>query len=72
MSETGIYEGHSVTEGHRVEGRDKVTGTARYAFEHPVADAVYAFPIQAPIANGQIGALDAAEALAMPGVIAVL
>ena len=72
MSETGIYEGHSVAEGHRVEGRDKVTGAARYAFEHPVADAVYAFPLQAPIANGQIGALDAAEALAMPGVIAVL
>jgi xanthine dehydrogenase YagR molybdenum-binding subunit len=61
-----------MVEGHRVEGRDKVTGTARYAFEHPVADAVYAYPLQAPIANGQIGALDAAEALAMPGVIAVL
>ena len=25
-----------------VEGRDKVTGTARYAFEYPVRDAVYA------------------------------
>jgi len=58
--------------GHRAEGRDKVTGAARYAFEHPVADAVYAYPLQATIASGQIGALDAAEALAMPGVIAVL
>jgi xanthine dehydrogenase YagR molybdenum-binding subunit len=62
----------SVNEGHRVEGRDKVTGAARYAFEYPVPDAVYAYPLQAPIACGQIGALDAAEALAMPGVIAVL
>jgi xanthine dehydrogenase YagR molybdenum-binding subunit len=62
----------SVNDGHRVEGRDKVTGAARYAFEYPVPDAVYAYPLQAPIACGQIGALDAAEALAMPGVIAVL
>jgi xanthine dehydrogenase YagR molybdenum-binding subunit len=59
-------------EGNRVEGRDKVTGAARYAFEYPVPDAVYAYPLQAPIACGQVGAFDAAEALAMPGVIAVL
>jgi xanthine dehydrogenase YagR molybdenum-binding subunit len=72
MSETVIIGGHGPIEGHRVEGRDKVTGAARYAFEHPVADAVYAYPLQAPIASGRIGALDAAEALAMPGVIAVL
>ena len=78
MSEKVIIEGpgsageHRVAEEHRVEGRDKVTGTARYAFEHPVADAVYAYPLQSPIANGQIGSFDAATALAMPGVIAVL
>jgi xanthine dehydrogenase YagR molybdenum-binding subunit len=59
-------------EGHRAEGRDKVTGAARYAYEHPVADAVYAYPLQAPIASGRIGAVDTAEALAMPGVITVL
>lgn len=59
-------------EGHRAEGRDKVTGAARYAFEHPVPDAVYAYPLQAPIASGRIGAVDTAEALAMPGVITVL
>ncbi|HEX9042129.1 MAG TPA: xanthine dehydrogenase family protein molybdopterin-binding subunit [Trebonia sp.] len=58
--------------GHRVEGTDKVTGAARYAYEHPVAGAVYAFPVTAPVASGTIGALDAAAALAMPGVIAVL
>lgn len=58
--------------GHRAEGVEKVTGAARYAYEHPVPDAAYAYPVQAPIASGIIGALDAAEALAMPGVIAVL
>ncbi len=78
MSEKAIIEGPGAAgerrgaEEHRVEGRDKVTGTARYAFEHPVADAVYAYPLQSPIANGQIGSFDAAAALAMPGVIAVL
>ena len=58
--------------GHRVEGTDKVTGATRYAYEHPVAGAVYAFPVTAPVASGTIGALDAAAALAMPGVITVL
>jgi xanthine dehydrogenase YagR molybdenum-binding subunit len=62
----------SIANGHRAEGVEKVTGAARYAYEHPVPDAVYAYPVQAPIASGIIGALDAAEALAMPGVIAVL
>ena len=58
--------------GHRVEGTDKVTGAARYAYEHDVPGAVYGFPVTAPLASGTIGALDAAPALAMPGVIAVL
>jgi xanthine dehydrogenase YagR molybdenum-binding subunit len=58
--------------GHRTEGTAKVTGAARYAYEHPVPDAAYAYPIQAPVASGRIGALDATEALAIPGVIAVL
>jgi xanthine dehydrogenase YagR molybdenum-binding subunit len=58
--------------GHRVEGAAKVTGAARYAYEHPVPGVVYASPVTAPVASGGIGALDAAEALAMQGVIAVL
>ena len=69
MTSTGIG---TIANGHRVEGAEKVTGAARYAFEHPVPDAAYAYPVQAPIASGMIGAVDAAGALAMPGVIAVL
>lgn len=69
MTDTAIG---ATPQGHRVEGAEKVTGAARYAYEHPVPDAAYAYPVQAPIASGRIGALDAAEALAMPGVIAVL
>jgi xanthine dehydrogenase YagR molybdenum-binding subunit len=71
MSDT-VISGTGTGEGHRTEGRDKVTGAARYAYEHPVPDPVYAYPLQAPIASGQIGAVDTAEALAMPGVITVL
>jgi len=56
----------------RVDGPDKVTGRARYAFEHPVDAAVYAWPVQSTIAKGEIRDTDAGAALALPGVLAVL
>ena len=56
----------------RVEAPEKVTGTARYAFEYQVPDAVYGYPVQATIASGRLRAFDATDALAMPGVLAVL
>jgi xanthine dehydrogenase YagR molybdenum-binding subunit len=56
----------------RVDGPDKVTGRARYAFEHPVEGAVYAWPVQSTIAKGEIRDVDAGAALALPGVLAVL
>ncbi|MCC4314154.1 xanthine dehydrogenase family protein molybdopterin-binding subunit [Streptomyces malaysiensis] len=56
----------------RVEGREKVTGTALYAYEYPVPDALYAWAIQSTIPRGRVRALDTAAALALPGVVAVL
>jgi xanthine dehydrogenase YagR molybdenum-binding subunit len=56
----------------RIEGREKVTGRARYAFEHEVEGVVYASPIQATIAAGRIVAVDASAALERPGVLAVI
>ncbi|MGJ6962723.1 xanthine dehydrogenase family protein molybdopterin-binding subunit [Streptosporangium sp. G11] len=56
----------------RIEGRDKVTGAARYAYEHPVPDAAYVSPVQSTIVRGRVRAVDGSAALAMPGVIAVL
>jgi xanthine dehydrogenase YagR molybdenum-binding subunit len=56
----------------RVDGPDKVTGRARYAFEHPVDGAVYAWAVPAAIAKGSVRAVDASAALALPGVLAVL
>ncbi|MFG1679456.1 xanthine dehydrogenase family protein molybdopterin-binding subunit [Nonomuraea sp. NPDC049269] len=57
---------------NRIEGHDKVTGRATYAAEYPVEGVTYAYPVQAEIARGRITSIDAAEALAMPGVLSVL
>ncbi len=57
---------------NRIEGRDKVTGRARYAYEYPADAVAYAYPVQSRVARGQIASLDAINVLAMPGVLAVL
>ncbi|TDP37984.1 xanthine dehydrogenase family protein molybdopterin-binding subunit [Nocardia ignorata] len=56
----------------RVDGPAKLRGLAPYAMEHPLRDALHAFPIQATIARGRIGAIDTREAETMDGVVAVL
>jgi xanthine dehydrogenase YagR molybdenum-binding subunit len=56
----------------RVEGRDKVTGAARYAGEVPFADLAYGWLVLSTVARGRIRALDTDPVLAMPGVLAVL
>ncbi|MEU6791428.1 xanthine dehydrogenase family protein molybdopterin-binding subunit [Nonomuraea wenchangensis] len=57
---------------NRVEGRVKVTGLATYAAEYPVEGVAYAYPVQSLIAKGRVARVDAAAALDMPGVLAVL
>jgi xanthine dehydrogenase YagR molybdenum-binding subunit len=56
----------------RVEGREKVTGAALYAAEYPVERMAHGFAVQATIARGEIRSIDAAPALARPGVLAVV
>ncbi|MGY3062210.1 xanthine dehydrogenase YagR molybdenum-binding subunit [Streptomyces sp. TE3672] len=56
----------------RREGRDKVTGTARYAAEHTPPGCLYGRPVPATIARGRVDAVHADEVLALPGVHAVL
>ncbi|GAA5187914.1 xanthine dehydrogenase family protein molybdopterin-binding subunit [Rugosimonospora acidiphila] len=56
----------------RVEGREKVTGTARYAFEFPVPEAVYAWPVPSPFVKGRLTLIDPEAALATNGVLTVL
>src|SRR5690606_30618138 len=56
----------------RVDGRQKVTGTAPYAYEHPVPEPAYLVPCVSTIARGRVERIDTAEADALPGVLAVL
>ncbi|MDQ0596487.1 xanthine dehydrogenase YagR molybdenum-binding subunit [Streptomyces canus] len=56
----------------RREGRDKVTGMARYAAEHTVSGRVHAWPVAAAVASGAVRAIDTGEALRLPGVLTVL
>ncbi|MFF3637955.1 xanthine dehydrogenase family protein molybdopterin-binding subunit [Streptomyces sp. NPDC002250] len=56
----------------RREGREKVTGNARYAAEYPVPGRAYAWPVPAAVARGRVTGVDTAAALALPGVLAVL
>ncbi|MFG3497101.1 xanthine dehydrogenase family protein molybdopterin-binding subunit [Streptomyces sp. NPDC047928] len=56
----------------RIEGRDKVTGAARYAAEHRPPGCAYAWPVPAGVTCGRITAVDTRAALALPGVVTVL
>ncbi|MEV0406123.1 xanthine dehydrogenase family protein molybdopterin-binding subunit [Actinoallomurus sp. NPDC050550] len=57
---------------NRVEGLDKVTGRATYAYEHSVPGVAYAHAVPSTIARGRIRSIDSAAVLAIPGVLAVL
>ena len=56
----------------RVDGRAKVTGTARYAAEHPAPDLVYGVVVNSTIAKGRITGFELEAAIAVPGVLDVL
>ena len=58
----------------RIDGPRKTTGTAPYAYErHDVAaDQAYGFILGAAIAKGQVDHIEAAQARAAPGVLAVV
>src|SRR5712675_1427322 len=55
----------------RVDGRAKVTGQAKYAGEHQAPNLAYGVVVSTGIAKGKIARIDAAKALALPGVLAV-
>ena len=60
------------TAATRREAPDKVTGRARYAFEHSLDEVAYAWPVTSTVAKGSVRAIDVADALARPGVLTVL
>src|SRR6266852_2192043 len=57
---------------NRIDGVQKVTGAATYAYEYPVEGVTYVFPVQSTIARGRVVSIEASAARALPGVIAVL
>src|SRR5258708_29924800 len=57
---------------NRIDGVQKATGAAKYAYEYPVEGVTYVFPVQSTIAKGRVVSIDASAAQALPGVIAVL
>lgn len=56
----------------RVDGRDKVTGAARYAGEFSAPDLAYASIVMATIARGKVKRIDTSEAEKIDGVLTVL
>jgi xanthine dehydrogenase YagR molybdenum-binding subunit len=56
----------------RVDGRAKVTGTARYAGDFNVGDLAYGAVVESEIAKGRIVGIDATDALGVAGVLDVL
>ena len=56
----------------RRDGPQKVTGTAPYAYEHRFDNPLYLYPVQSDIARGKVTRIDATDAEALPGVVAVL
>ncbi|MFG2226245.1 xanthine dehydrogenase family protein molybdopterin-binding subunit [Streptomyces sp. NPDC048644] len=56
----------------RLEGRDKVTGAARYAGEVPFAELAHGWLVLSTIARGRIRSVETAPVLEMPGVLTVL
>ncbi|MDX3413367.1 xanthine dehydrogenase family protein molybdopterin-binding subunit [Streptomyces sp. MD20-1-1] len=56
----------------RVEGRDKVTGAARYGGDVPFAGLAHGMLVLSTVARGRIRWVDTGPVLAMPGVLTVL
>lgn len=57
---------------NRVDSFAKVTGRARYAAEHQAPDLAHGWVVTSDVAAGRIVRIDAAAALALPGVLHVL
>ncbi|HET9563874.1 MAG TPA: hypothetical protein VFP27_05080, partial [Mycobacterium sp.] len=56
----------------RLDGVPKVRGTALYAYEQPVPQPAYLYPVQAAIARGTVVRIDTGAAEALDGVLIVL
>ncbi|MER7486853.1 xanthine dehydrogenase family protein molybdopterin-binding subunit [Streptomyces sp. NPDC126497] len=70
---TGATTTGAVGTAHtRVEGRDKVTGAARYAGEIPFVGLAHGWLVLSTVARGRILTVETGPVLGMPGVLTVL
>jgi len=56
----------------RLEGREKVTGSAKYAYEHEAENVLHVLGVAATVAAGRVVHVDERSVLDLPGVVAVL
>jgi xanthine dehydrogenase YagR molybdenum-binding subunit len=56
----------------RIDGPKKVTGTATYAYEHPLTDPAYVVALLSTVARGEVTRIDGSEVARLPGVLAIL
>ncbi len=57
---------------HRIDGRAKVTGRARFAAEFNQPGQLYAVIVSATVGRGRVTGIDAAAVARLPGVVAVI
>lgn len=57
---------------NRLEGRQKVTGSAKYAADYHVPQLLYGYVVNSTITKGKIVRVDTSAAKALPGVVEVL
>ncbi|MGW0711644.1 xanthine dehydrogenase family protein molybdopterin-binding subunit [Streptomyces sp. NPDC002643] len=69
---TTTVQGSVGTARSRIEGRDKVTGAARYSAEIPLAGLAHGRLVLSTVARGRIRSMERAYVQGMPGVLAVL
>jgi CO/xanthine dehydrogenase Mo-binding subunit len=55
-----------------IDGLDRVTGRTRYTGDVQLPGMLFGRPVLSPYAHARINSIDTSEALAMPGVVAVL
>ncbi len=56
----------------RIDGKQKVTGSARYSADIKRPDMVHGVLVMSTIANGRIQKIDTAETMKLPGIVAVM
>ena len=64
--------GYYLEDGDRVNGKDIVTGKAKYAAEHDIPNLAYGVLVGSTIAKGSIAAMDTKSAENAPGVLSII